>query len=69
MKKRDLSNPYARTMKKKLRTDITELTEKIVNIQSIQWAPMVQPWKQLEMEYYKLLRDIARDGLKQLKGK
>lgn len=69
MKKKDLSSPYERTMRKKLRKDINELTAKIVNIQSIQWAPMVQPWKQLEMEYYKLLRDIARDGLKQLKGK
>ena len=67
--KTKLTNPYARTLKKKLRSDVAKYTAKIINIQSVEWAPMSQPWKELEMEYYKLLRDIARDGLKQLKGK
>jgi hypothetical protein len=67
--KKVLENPYARTMKKKLRADVIELAEKIVNIQSIEWAPMVQPWKELEIEYYKKLIDVAKHGLKQLQGK
>jgi hypothetical protein len=45
------------------------LAEKIVNIQSIEWAPMVQPWKELEREYYKKLIDVAKHALKQLQGK
>jgi hypothetical protein len=64
-----LGNPYSKALKEKLRADIKEWQEKIINIQSIEWNEISYMWKQLEIEYYMVLIDNAKEGLKQLKGK
>jgi hypothetical protein len=64
-----LGNPYSKALKEKLRADIKEWQEKIINIQSIEWNEISYMWKQLEIEYYNVLIDNAKEGLKQLQGK